>query len=191
MECSDNKRIKNATNRRIDKIQHFFLLGILFALGSMLIGCKGQDAAKTNITEFLTELYQVESTEEYEQYLRDIQNDSDQGNVSQNMVKSMDLKLIEVFGEKLEPYCTEEEIELLMETGYLTKFDQIAWQEKCQLSIRNLKLNKDSVEQQYQYELEVIFHYEDGRELEKNSSGMIRVNEENKVEWMKIQKNME
>lgn len=153
----------------------------ILCLAFIFSGCSKPNLTESKIKEFITILYQVESTEAYEEYLNNIQEQSTAANNQED-----NTKLTEPLISKYKSYCTDDGMELLLTAGYSIKYQQLALQEGCQLLVKDITITKDNTDSQYNFIVQIEKKYEDGTEKLQESKGTIKVNQDNMVDWIKI-----
>ncbi|WP_243131200.1 hypothetical protein [Desulfitobacterium sp. LBE] len=151
----------------------------------------------SNIEGLLLELYQVENTKDYQE-LREKQNQYLQ-EVSELMPTKTGIltmapedfeELFKPYLAKYKRYCTEAAWQGLLKNRYISKFDQLAWEEECRFYVKDIEIKKDQG-RQYYYTVEVEKRAKDGTSQEKNGEGIVQLNEEGYVDLFKVTKRVD
>lgn len=143
-----------------------------------------------NIEGLLLELYQVENTQDYQE-LREKQNQYLQ-KVSELMPTEAGMlamapedfeDLFKTYSAKYKRYCTEAAWQGLLRNRYISKFDQLAWEEECRFFVKDIQIKKDQGGQYY-YMVDVEKRAKDGTIQTKQGEGIVQLNEEGYVDLL-------
>ena len=155
-------------------------------------GLLSSSFADENVLNFVKELYQVEEYQTFEQFMENYQaflHNINQANPNfQGIIPIEDKdgeELFKPFLDKYQPYCSQNGIKQLIQWGYINKFDQLAYENKCKFLVKDIKLTKDA-NNQYYYTAEVEIRGEDGNSVTQKSEGIVQVNEEGYVDRYRI-----
>lgn len=160
------------------------LIYVILVIMLLLVSCSKVDSNKNNINLFLEKLYQVTNTSDYEQYLLNIYDSNNEENFQG--IKEPSMKDYETFILEYSELCTDECMENLIALGYITKYDKIAWNEKCQLLVNEISVSKGNTKNQYNYKVVVEKKYSDGKNCYQISDGIISTSDDGKISWLKI-----
>lgn len=162
---------------------------LLLILSVVLIGCQSsQSVSEENIKGFLNQLYHVESTALYEEFLQNTQEFILRGDHKGGLVELGD-ELFATILQGYRPYCTESAIQELLSTGYVIKYVQKAYEDKSVYLVNEIALEKSKESQlQYYFIVDVEKRKEDGTTTKEKGEGIIRLNDEGYVDLFKITK---
>ncbi|SHN85237.1 hypothetical protein SAMN02745215_04391 [Desulfitobacterium chlororespirans DSM 11544] len=150
-----------------------------------------------NIEGLLLELYQVENTKDYQE-LREKQNQYLQ-EVSELMPTETGIltmapegvaELFKPYIAKYKRYCSEAALQGLLKNRYISKFDQLAWEEECRFYVKDIQIKKDQ-DRQYYYTVEVEKRAKDGTSQAKKGEGIVQLNEEGYVDLFNVTKRVD
>ena len=170
------------------------ILSVVIVLVLLLIPSYSgnQTFGERNIKGFLRELYQVDNTDDYQELIEKYSYYLQEISKAQPMEKGVHTidpadaaEMSRTYIEKYQKYCSENALQELFRTGYITRFDQLAWEEECQFFVRELQVMQDHGPQ-YSYIVEVERRAKDGSFQTKKSKGKVLLNEEGYVERFRI-----
>lgn len=168
------------------------ILSVLF-LVFMMFGCGDKDSVgEKNINGFLNELYQVENTDDYRELAAKVEayfKEEDTSSQRKEMSAADGAELYNAFLLKYENYCSEAALENLIANGYITKYDQQAWEEACKFYVKEIVLEQAGNET-YHYTIQVEKRLKDNTVQLKSGAGTIKLNREKFVDWFKITKEL-
>ncbi|HBR03276.1 MAG TPA: hypothetical protein DD738_11760 [Ruminiclostridium sp.] len=149
-------------------------------------GCTANEpVGEQNIKSFLTELYQVENTDEYQKLIEKAEEElKNEGSYQE---RTLDIaELFEPFCLKYENYCSETVLQNLIQNRHITRYDQQAWKEKCQFYVKEIELKQDEKKTYYYYTIQIEKRLNDDTTQLKVGKGIVKLNEEGLVDWFKI-----
>lgn len=167
-------------------IKKNMVMYVLFVCVCLIFTSCGTAKSEENIRGFLTEFYEVKNTEDYEDFFKTSQEIIEKNASLEQSVGELDSQLYEPFYKKYESYCSKKALQLMAQSGYLMKYDKLAWEETCEIIIKDITIEKDKVEKQYSYTLKLEKHYADGTKESEEGSGLLQLNKENQIDWFKI-----
>ncbi len=166
---------------------------ILLSLVLVITGCQSsQSIGEKNIKGFLNQLYQIESWEKFEEFDQNIKEYVHvlHENSREGLVE-LEGELFESFLQGYRPYCTESALEQLASTGYLTRYPQKAYEDKCLYFIDKIELEKSKGSNlQYYFTVDVDKKMDDGTISREKGEGIIGLNGEGYVNIFKITKQL-
>ena len=74
----------------------------------------------------------------------------------------------------------------LIQNRHITRYDQQAWEEKCQFYVKKIELKQDEKKTHYYYTIQIEKRLNDGTTQLKVGKGIVRLNEEGLVDRFKI-----
>lgn len=177
-----------------EAMKKFTFITCLLLLVFMVSGCKNNESVgEKNAKAFLKELYQVESTDEYQELIENVEEYFNQKRNDLEEIITIDeidgSELFESFYSKYRNYCSEAVLQTLITSRYITKYDQKAWEEKCQFYVKEIVLEQNKKET-YCYTIQIEKRLNDNSTQLKSGEGIIQLNKEGLVDWFKITKEL-
>lgn len=161
----------------------YFLLMVFIVISYNAV----EPVGEKNIKSFLTELYQVENTDEYQKLIEKAEEELKDNDSHQEKIRTLDIaELFKPFCLKYENYCSEALLQNLIQNRHITRYDQQAWEEKCQFYVKKIELKQDEKKTHYYYTIQIEKRLNDGTTQLKVGKGIVRLNEEGLVDRFKI-----
>lgn len=165
------------------------LIILCLIIVSMFLGCSNESVKESNINGFLKGVYQVESTDEYEDMVNKVEEYLKTHEV-EGIYVIEDEEIYEPFILKIDEYSTENAVLDLIANGYITRYYQQALKEKCQFIIKDVEMEHNQKENQVYYTITIEKRFDDNTTQLTEGKGIIRLDEKGYVGWFKIVKDL-